>query len=140
MVCHKSRKFLFFAGRVLWTAPASFGGEGQGRANLSYGGGKRAMAGSESGGKRWRGGGRARAVKTGKDGSGIRGQAGMPYRAAVQKVPAALGLRRKDLCRKEKVRPCVRFRSHTEHRHVPGRRACLLLTIQDRTLLQKVLP
>ena len=86
-------------------------------------------------GKRWRGGGRARAVKTGKDGSGIRGQAGMPHRAAVQKVPAALGLRRK-----EKVRPCVRFRSHTEHRHVPGRRACLLLTIQDRTLLQKVLP
>lgn len=86
-------------------------------------------------GKRWRGGGRARAVKTGKDGSGIRGQAGMPHRAAVQKVPAALGLRRK-----EKVRPCVRFRSHTEHRHVPGRRACLLLTIQDRILLQKVLP
>ena len=51
MVCHKSRKFLFFAGRVLWMAPVSFGGEGQGRANLSYGGGKRAMAGSESGGK-----------------------------------------------------------------------------------------
>lgn len=54
--------------------------------------------------------------------------------------PAALGLHRKAPCRKEKVRPCVRFRSHTEHRHVPGRRACLLLTIQDRTLLQKVLP
>ena len=73
--------------------------------------GKSLMAGSESGEEKGRGAGRARAPKVGKDGSGIRGQAGMPHQAAAQKVPAALGLHRKAPCRKGKVWPCGQLRS-----------------------------
>lgn len=70
------KKISVFCGQGPVTAPASFaGGEGQVRANSRTAAARARWAGSESGEKRGRGEGRARAVR-GKDGAGIYGQAG----------------------------------------------------------------
>ena len=83
------KKISVFCGQGPVTAPASFaGGEGQVRANSRTAAARARWAGSESGEKRGRGEGRARAVR-GKDGAGTRGQAGMPHRAAAQKAPVS---------------------------------------------------
>ena len=87
--------FCFLRAGACGRPPASFGDEGEVRANFRTAAARARWAGSESGEERGRGAGRARALKAGKDGSGIRGQAGMPHQAAAQKVPAALGLHRK---------------------------------------------
>ncbi|EEB34820.1 hypothetical protein DESPIG_00285 [Desulfovibrio piger ATCC 29098] len=83
------KKISVFCGQGPVTAPASFaGGEGQVRANSRTAAARDRWAGSESGEKRDRGEGRARPSE-GKDGTGTRGQAGMPHRAAVQKAPVS---------------------------------------------------
>lgn len=132
MVCHKSRKFLFF-----WA-----GAWGRRRHPLRAKGGTGTFPHSgksprgcfrERGEKRsWRG------ERPGCNGwrYGIRRQAGMPHRAVAQKASVLPDLHRKASCRKRKhPAVCAVPTLHTACSGPTGH--CILLTIRDRAVVYR---
>lgn len=121
MVCHKSRKFLFFwAGACGRRRHPSWAKGGTGAFPHS---GKTRGGALESGEKKGHGEGRGRAVTVGR--YGIRRQAGMPQRAWRKRCLSCLTCTGRHHAGRGNIRPCVQYQRFT--RHVPGRRitACL---------------
>ena len=127
MVCHKSRKFLFFwAGACGRRRHPSWAKGGTGIFPHS---GKNPMGWFGEREKKGRGEGRGRAVTVGRN--GIRRQAGMPHRAVAQKAFVFPELRRNTMP-EEGTSGRVRI-TNAPH--------CMLATIQDRAVVcRKICP
>lgn len=135
MVCHKSRKFLFFwAGACGRRRHPSWAKGGTGIFPHS---GKIRWAVLESGEKRsWRG------EKSGCNGwaEWIRRQAGMPHRAVAQKASVLPDLP-EGPCRKREPRSCTAPTLHSVSACPGPTDHCMLATIQDRAVVcRKICP
>ena len=123
MVCHKSRKFLFF-----WA-----GACGRRRHPSWAKGGTGAFPHSGKNPMGWFGERRKKVVERGevglsrRDGTGIRRQAGMSHRAVAQKASVFPGVTPEYHAGRGNLRPCAHHQRSTASRHIPGRRitACL---------------
>ena len=136
MVCHKSRKFLFFwAGACGRRRHPSWAKGGTGAFPHS---GKDPMGWFGEREKKGRGEGRGRAVTVGR--YGIRRQAGMSHRAVAQKASVLPDLHRKASCRKrEHPAVCAVPTLHTACSGPTDH--CMLATIQDRAVVcRKICP
>lgn len=130
MVCHKSRKFLFFMGRVLWTALASFGAKSR-YGQIPHSGGKSPMIWFRERRERraWRG----RAVKAGRYGYADRQGCRIgPWRKRLLPCLAYAG----NTMPEEGTSGRVQYQRFTES--CPGPTGhCIFSTIRDRTVVYR---